>query len=406
MGPSPTPPAMPVATSPAIPSRYVNLDAARKVHGARVDELAPYLLRGDPLADAALAALIRLPPSLRSRTLDAALEHGKNESIVIPVEMQDLVRQIETVPDWVDWNKINQAGAVYRRCGMTAGMLLGCCGLPLTYASPCANKTLVFSGRLVHRASRRLSETARFVVASCRPDGMKPHNPGWKITVKVRINMHAQIRRRLMTSPSWNHPVWGAPVNQIDMISTNLRFSICLLDHMRSVGFRFTKEEGEAVMMLWRYSAYLLGIDPELLCATEDEGRRTSQLLDATEMPPDKDSVDLTRALMEMALPRILQPGRDFPPGKPPWVSRYFYGLSHGILGRRHSEALKYPPTLWRYTARLATGAAVSAFELFRLYVPGGGAVAERMGAEKVDRTIASNLAAQAAKFDIGDDHE
>jgi hypothetical protein len=396
----------PAGTPAAIPSRYMNLDAARRVHGPRVDELAPYLLRGDRLADAALEALMRLPPSLRARTLDAALERGNEENVGAPIEVRNLVEQIETVPNWVDWRKINEAGAVYRRCGMTGGMLLGCCGLPLIYASPCANKTLVFSGRLVHRAPRRLSETARFVVASCRPDGMKPHNPGWKITVKVRVNMHAQMRRRLMTTPSWNHAVWGLPVNQLDMIGTNLRFSFGLLDHMRSVGFRFSKDEGEAVMMLWRYSGYLLGIEPELLCATEDAGRRTAHLLDTTDMPPDQDSVKLTRALMETALPRLLQPDRDFPPGKMPWISRYFYGLSHAIIGRRHSEALEYPRTLWRYTARLSTAAAVSAFELLRLYMPGGRAFAERFGTWTVDSAISSNPAAKAAKFDIGDDHE
>jgi hypothetical protein len=393
-------------TTPATPSRYSNVDAARKIHGARVDDLAPYLLCGDRLADPALDALMQLAPSVRTRMLDAALERGNDDSVGAPVAVRNLVQQIETVPDWVDWRALNQAGAVYRRCGMTGGMLLGCCGLPLIYCSPCANKTLVFSGRLVNRAPRRLSETARFVVATCLPDGMKPHNPGWKITVKVRVNMHAQMRRRLMTAPTWNHPVWGAPVNQLDMISTNLRFSIGLLDHMRCVGFRFTKEEGDAVMMLWRYSGYLLGIEPELLCATEDEGRRTAQLLDMTEMPPDQDSVKLTRALMETALPQLLQPAREIPPGSVPWISRYFYGLSHAILGRQYSESLEYPQTLWRYTARPATKAAIRTFEFFRRWLPGGGTLAERAGAGAVDRTIGANAAAKGAKFDIGDDDD
>ena len=427
-------PPTPSATPPTIPSRYVNVDAARTVHGSRVDELGPYLLRGDRIADAAVKSLyerFERSPDLRTSMLDAVLERGNAARVGAPPDVRNLVEQIESVPDWVDWRKINLAGAVYRRCGMTGGMLLGCCGLPLIYASPCANKTLIFSGKLVHRAPRRLSETARFVEASCLPDGMKPRNPGWKITVKVRV-MHAEMRQAGSFSKAtvWKHADWGTPVNQLDTISTNLRFSIGLLDHMRSVGFRFTKEEGEAVMMLWRYSGYLLGIEPELLCATEDSGRRTAHLLDTTEMPPDQDSVKLTRALMETALPKLLQSNRDRPPARPRWISRcvplwisrrwsswisrylplwitrYLYGLSHGILGKRHSEALEFPHTLWRYTARPVTSTAVSAFEFVRLYVPGGGALAQRFGARTVDRTIGSNRAAQGAKFDIGDEDE
>jgi hypothetical protein len=260
------------------------------------------------------------------------------------------------------------------------------------------------------------------VQASCQPGALRPHGIGWKITVKVRVNMHAQMRRRLNSAPNWNHAVWGLPVNQLDMIGTNLRFSVGLLDHMRRVGFLFSPEESEAVMMLWRYSGYLLGVEPELLCATEDEGRRRAQLIDATEMPPDQDSAKLTQALMETALPKLLWsalpkrvqaalsklPQRRALPAanRVPWMSRYLYGLSHGVLGERCSATQAYPRTLWRHTARAMTGSVVSPFEIFRRCIPGGENMVTRLGGRLVKKMMENNPEARGAKFDMGDDRD
>jgi ER-bound oxygenase mpaB/B'/Rubber oxygenase, catalytic domain len=51
-------------------------------------------------------------------------------------------------------------------------------------------------------------------------------------------------------------------------------FSAGVLDGLSRLGYRFSQVEREALVHLWRYAGYLLGVDPELLIADEFEGNR------------------------------------------------------------------------------------------------------------------------------------
>jgi hypothetical protein len=100
-------------------------------------------------------------------------------------------------------------------------------------------------------------------------------------------------------SGRWDAAAWGAPVNQYDSVRTSLLFSVILLEGLRQLGVHVSEAESDAYMQLWRWSGWLMGIDPELLPASEAEGIRLEELLDATQGPPDDDSRRLTRALLE-----------------------------------------------------------------------------------------------------------
>jgi mpaB/rubber oxygenase-like protein len=380
------------------PTRFTNLEAARARYGKLVDKLAPYLLRTDPLADDVVALFASLRPGLGRKMLDTALAQGIEAVPDAPAPLRRLFAQLDDVPFWVDWDRLNVAGATHRRCGMTGGIVLACCSLPLIYSSPAGNKPLVFSGRLVQRAPRRLGETARFAAATFMPGGMKRFAEGFQITVKVRL-MHAQIRRLLDQSGRWDSAAWGAPINQVDMVRTNLLFSQAWLENLRKVGFQFSHEESESVMLLWRYSGYLLGIDPELLCATEEEGRRLADLTVITQGPPDRDARDLTRALIETAIPRVIhQEDQAW------WFVPFCYALSRTLIGHELAEGLNYPRTSWGFTARLLTRAVIGPVEVGRRMVPGAHALAVRLGTRRIRRWIETDRAARRAEFQLPDD--
>jgi ER-bound oxygenase mpaB/B'/Rubber oxygenase, catalytic domain len=120
------------------------------------------------------------------------------------------------------------------------------------------------------------------------------------MTVRVRL-IHAQVRRLLLESGQSNADAWGAPINQCHMAGTNLMFSVGVLDGLSRLGYRFDRLEREAVVHLWRYVGYLLGVDPELLIADELEGNRLLDLMFAFEPEPDNDSRALVDALMQTA---------------------------------------------------------------------------------------------------------
>ncbi len=330
-----------------LPSRFTNLEEARRGFGVHVDRLGSFLNATDPLADELVATLGRLRAGKGRQMVDVALEQGIKAVPNAPAALRALFAQVDEVPLWVDWEQLDRGGAAHRRCGLAGGLILACCSLPLIYGSPAGNKPLIFSGQLVYKAARRLSETARFAQETCLPGGLRRFGKGWKITINVRL-MHAQIRRLLWNSQRWNASDWGAPVNQVDLVATNLLFSVAQLDHLRRIGFHFSRAEGESVMQLWRYSGYLLGIDPALLCATETEGRRLLHLIHATQGPPDQDAQKLTRALMEQAIPGLFPKDKPYGPSR---LTALCYGLSYTLLGKPFAENLAYPKTYWRYTA-------------------------------------------------------
>ena len=79
------------------------------------------------------------------------------------------------------------------RCGIMTGLVLGCSCLPLSYGSAAGVKPLMFTGDLHKRSIRRISETNRFYIENCLPNGLQKYNPGWKLSIRIRM-MHAQIR--------------------------------------------------------------------------------------------------------------------------------------------------------------------------------------------------------------------
>lgn len=281
-----------------IPTRFVDDGNARASHGARVDRLAPYLLRTDPLADAAVEAFDALPTGQGFGQVERALAVGIANVDGAHPAIAALFHQVERVPPWVDFATVDRAGELLLRAGIFGGLILGLQSLPYGYASPGGNKPLAFSGRLTEQAPRRLGETSRFVHAVCLPGGLRRSGEAFAICIKVRI-MHARVRRLLWRSGKWDHDKWGEPINQHDMVATTMLFSLVVLDGLRKLGFHVSAKEAQRYVHLWRYVGWLLGTDYDLLFATEAEGLKLADLIMKTQGPPDEDSRALTKALLD-----------------------------------------------------------------------------------------------------------
>ena len=278
------------------PRRYVNVVAARARFGDRVDRLGTYLGKGDDAADRVVAMIAAMPKGEGWRLLERGL---RGEPIPkAPLELRNFLEDAADAPAWVDWATCDRGGAVLMEAGPIGGMVLGARSLVLGYAAPAGNKPLVFSGRLKEQAARRLNETARFVQAVSRPGGMRPFADGWQITLKVRL-IHAQVRAMIVATDRWRADEWGLPVNQHDMVATTLLFSVAMIDGLRKLGIRVDHDEAEDYMHLWRWTGHVIGVDAELLPASEAEATRLVDLIGATTGDPDQDSRDLTRALFD-----------------------------------------------------------------------------------------------------------
>ena len=176
---------------------------SRRVPLGPPDDYVRFLATTDPLADAVAAAFAALPAGRGRRLLDTALDYGVEAVPDAGPALTALFAQLDHVPLWVDWERLDRGGALFLRSGAFGILVLALYSLPLTYSSPGGNKPLVFTGNLLRRAPGRLAETARFAVATSRPGGLRRFADGFKSTVKVRL-MHAQVRRLLWQSGRWN----------------------------------------------------------------------------------------------------------------------------------------------------------------------------------------------------------
>ena len=323
-----------------VPKAYSNADGATA--GTRAGRYVEFLWHTDPLADAVMEEFASMPEAEWRALLDLALVKGIENVPRAPQPLRALFQQLEYMPFWVDRERCNLGGATFLRCRLGFAVL-AMLSLPLIYSWPAGNKPLALSGQLMHRASQRLKDTTRYVFSVCQPDGLSRFSEGFAMTVRVRL-IHAQVRRLLLESGQWSSDAWGAPINQCHMAGTNLMFSVGLLDGLSHLGYRFERVEREALIHLWRYAGYLLGVEPELLMADEFEGHRLLDLMFAFEPEPDDDSRALVDALMQTSFDYV----RGFKAGRCCTVN-LCYGMSHSLIGDEHAAALGYPKTRWRW---------------------------------------------------------
>jgi hypothetical protein len=379
----------------AFPSRYVNLAAARLRFGDRVDRLGAFLSAVDGPADRVVEAIEALPKGEGWRLFEEGLRGGSRAIPGAPRAIRDLLDAATEVPAWVDWATCDRGGEMLMRVGVLGGAVLGSHSLVLGYASPAGNKPLVLSGRLQQQAMRRLNETARFVQAVCRPGGMRPFADGWQITLKVRL-IHAQVRRMILKTGTWNERAWGAPVNQHDMAGTTLLFSVAIMDGLRKLGVRIDTDEGERYMHLWRWVGHVIGVDPNLLPASEPDATRLADLIAATMGPPDQDSRDLTKALFDAAFEGAVTPKQ-----KRDAARRVLFGttLCRELVGDELADALHIPRNSVRFALPMVRRL-VGGVERFTRAVPFAERGAIAAGSHYWDRVVQIGL--QGATYEFG----
>jgi hypothetical protein len=367
-------------TSSRIGDCGANADNEQAAILARYVEL---LWHADPLADAVVQEFADLPEGAGMAMLERALAGGIESVPEAPHALRDLFAQLDTVPSWVNADQCTLGGATFMRCRLGC-VVLACASLPRVYSWSIASKALLMSGRLVQEAAPRLRQTARFVQAVSQPDGLGRFTEGFKMLVRVRI-VHARVRRMLLRSGYWETAAWGAPLNQCHMAGTGLLFSVGVLDGLDRLGYLFSGEEREALVHLWRYAGYLLGIEPELLCESESSGRELLALMDAIEPGPNDESRALVAALMRATCDYVHQ--TESLHNMPIEVC---YGVSAALIGPELAEALGYPHTAW--SGLVATvRPAVTAIEALRTISPAVQELARASGPQAFGHLLGKN---------------
>ena len=198
-----------------------------------------------------------------------ALVHGIDTVDASPPALRDFFAAVDAVPDWLDFDLVNEGARVYRRSGKTGADVLLQLSLLGGYRFGGPTDLLVATGGLTGDTTmRRLGETQKWGVAVSEHDAMRRDGEGFQLTVHVRL-MHALVNYRFEGGDRWDTATWGLPINQSDQAATLGLFNGVFLLGVRSLGVRITAAESRAVMHLWKYVGWLMGVNDDWLFDAE-----------------------------------------------------------------------------------------------------------------------------------------
>lgn len=360
-------------SSPFPPLSPERVAAAKARHGEAVDRYLECLHIGDPLADALTLHFATLPPGDGMKMLNLALEEGIGAVEDAPDELRALFAELDRVPLWVDWDRMRHASAKICRNGFLVALSFATYALPHSYLAN-GNKPLAFTAELLNATPLRFARTARFVVETFYPQGLRRDADGFKWAVLMRM-MHARARQQLLRSGQWDCATYGLPINQAHMAMNAVFFSFYVLKGMQRMGVRFTPQEVESILLTWRYVGYLFGIHPEMVYTSEYEAQRLLDIGFSLEFDPDEDSKRLCKSMME-AGPAFLKIDD---PRLAQWEINLVYTMSRHLLGDGLADRLGFPPARHRWLGH-AFMACVRGSEWLPFLVPA--AVRNFMGME------------------------
>ncbi|MCL2582703.1 MAG: DUF2236 domain-containing protein [Streptosporangiales bacterium] len=245
---------------------------------ALLDEMGRRMMTRDELA-ADLVRAMRRPSGAENGAAGGervtmaqfrtALAEGVEKVPGAPPALARFFETVDQVPEWVDWDEVERGARAIRRLGRTADDVLLQLSLIGGYRFGGPPDLLVETGGLSGPAvMRRLGETALWSIAVIQPGAMRRSGEGFRLTVHVRL-MHALLNDRFESNGRWDTAQWGLPVNQTDLAATLGLFSSTLLLGARALGWLVTPAESRAVMHLWKYVGWLMGVDEDWLFDTE-----------------------------------------------------------------------------------------------------------------------------------------
>jgi hypothetical protein len=242
-----------------------------------LDQLGRGMFARDELGARLVAAMRREPGDPQRVTMaqfKRALADGIKTIPHPPAALGEFFGVVDRIPDWVDFDLLERGSKVFRRLGRSRFDVLLQLSLIGGYRFGGPPDLLVETGGLSgSSAMRRLGETQKWGFAVGQPGGMRREGEGFQLTLHVRL-MHALINQRFESNGRWDIDRWGLPINQADQAATLGLFNSTLLLGVRLLGHVVTREASLALMHLWKYVGWLLGIDERWLFDTERDQNR------------------------------------------------------------------------------------------------------------------------------------
>ncbi|TWS19734.1 DUF2236 domain-containing protein [Tsukamurella asaccharolytica] len=200
----------------------------------------------------------------RKPMFDRALNEGIASVPEAPSELRTFFEDMETAPDWLDWDTILLGGQLLRSGGADGFSIARDVALMGGYLFSGFNQTLLRTGALEKGSNKRFAETSQWALDVITPDGLRPGGAGYRSTLHVRF-IHSMVRRHVMALPDWDYTTYGLPINQTDMAATLVGALIAPVTAGTGIGMIAHPREYEAAAHLTRYVGRLMGVHDDFL---------------------------------------------------------------------------------------------------------------------------------------------
>jgi hypothetical protein len=258
----------------------------------------------DPLADRVIQQIIDTHELDALNTMmGAMMRNDEIDTKGMPDVAVKYFEDTQELPSWADLELINIGEDVYLRHGGSIAFLLMYKSLPECYACAKGAEVLYRTGRLneqngsLNVFSRRIAETAQFLVNAMAPGGISRNGKGIRTAQKIRL-IHAGIRFYLRQQ-NWDAATLGEPINQEDKTGTLLSFSALILEGLEMIGVQLTPTEQEAYMHCWRVIGYTMGVDANMLPNNVADGKALGHAIITNQLAASEGGRVLTDALLK-----------------------------------------------------------------------------------------------------------
>ncbi len=220
-----------------------------------------------------------------------------------PPELKEYFEKTSILPEWADPDLIAFGQQIYIRHGIWISLLLSYKALPECYSCAKGAEVLHRTARLnehhgsMDTYSRRIAETAQFVMFAMSPGGLSSKKRGMVAAQKVRL-IHGVIRYYLWKQ-NWEIEKYDEPINQEDMAGTLMSFSALIIQALEQIGINLEPVEKEAYFHCWRVIGHIVGLDDDLIPDNAADGLKLGYSIIDHQMAKSQQGLSLMKALLE-----------------------------------------------------------------------------------------------------------
>lgn len=254
------------------------------------DQLDSHRQEGDPLADEVFRFLKDNSSEFHQFQQLTDNQELFQQKLLPP--MDKLLEVVQERYQNFDRELLQKGHIVFEKYAVPIMAILALYALPYCYAGEKGSKVLVQSKYLLDNPRKRLEETGEFLIAVGSRNAFRKDGSGFLQCLKVRL-LHAGAR-------FYSKVDGEVPVNQEDLLGTNLAFSLIVIRGLQKIGVELTNDEKGAYTYLWNCAGQLLGISSELLPDKIKEAAVLERAIRTRQFRPNEEGKQLMGALVDM----------------------------------------------------------------------------------------------------------